>query len=137
MIGHLATTVTVCLPLLRPLHVIGLVPNNKLLLYTLVHTYTRTHTRTHARMHTPYRMVEGINFSFVNHEIRLVICQLCLKFTHMLCCTAQNFAYNALINAQYLPIVLKLCSIFYSSVTILCYQSCTLWVNSNYLRHRM
>ena len=30
----------------------------------------------------------------------------------MLCRTAQNFAYYAQINAQYLPIMLKLCSIF-------------------------
>ena len=30
----------------------------------------------------------------------------------MLCCTAQNFAYYALIYAPYLPIMLRLCSIF-------------------------
>ena len=30
----------------------------------------------------------------------------------MLCCTAQNFSYYAQISAQYLPIMLKLCSIF-------------------------
>ena len=30
----------------------------------------------------------------------------------MLCCTVRNFAYCAYINAQYLPIMLKLCSIF-------------------------
>ena len=30
----------------------------------------------------------------------------------MLCRTAQNFVYCAQINAQYLPIMLKLCSIF-------------------------
>ena len=29
----------------------------------------------------------------------------------MLCCTAQNFTYYAQIYAQYLPIMLKLCSI--------------------------
>jgi len=48
----------------------------------------------------------------------------------MLCCTAQNFAYYALINAQYLPIMLKLCSIFYSPVPMLCYQICTPLLNN-------
>ena len=55
----------------------------------------------------------------------------------LLCCTA-------LIDAQYLPIILKLCSIFYPimlnilpSVSMLCYQICNPWVNSNYLKHRL
>ena len=41
MMEHLATTATVCLPLLRPLHVIGLVPNIIATYqpYMLVHTH--------------------------------------------------------------------------------------------------
>ena len=35
----------------------------------------------------------------------------------MLCCTAQNFAYYALINAQYLPIMLNI--LFFSSHALL------------------
>jgi len=32
----------------------------------------------------------------------------------------KNVAHYALINAQYLPIMLKLCSMFYSSIPLLC-----------------
>ena len=36
----------------------------------------------------------------------------------MLCCTAQNLAYYAYINAQYLPIMLKIMLDIYTSVPI-------------------
>ena len=38
----------------------------------------------------------------------------------MLCCTAQKFTYYALIYAQCLPNMLKLCPIIYALVLMLC-----------------